>query len=127
MSTHCSIAVQCRDGSVVAVYCHFDGYLSGVGNTLVTEYDNLGAAQAALAALGDPSKACVGMEAFSEGAGPHCYQNYDAYLWNVDEDINAHGYHYIFRNGDWYCHGSACPGGNALQLVEVALAAEDNF
>lgn len=38
MSTRSSIAVQREDGSVVGVYCHFDGYPSHVGAILKKFY-----------------------------------------------------------------------------------------
>ena len=38
MSTRSSIAVQNPDGTVAAVYCHFDGYLEGVGFELAAGY-----------------------------------------------------------------------------------------
>ena len=38
MSTRSTIAVQHYDGTVSQVYCHFDGYLKGVGLTLLRSY-----------------------------------------------------------------------------------------
>ena len=40
MSTRSRIAIKRKDGSYDSVYCHFDGYPSGVGNTLVNNYNN---------------------------------------------------------------------------------------
>jgi len=40
MSTRSTIAVEYQDGSVDQVYCHFDGYLEGVGKTLLEHYTN---------------------------------------------------------------------------------------
>ena len=34
MSTHSGIGIKRKDGSVDATYCHFDGYLDGVGKNL---------------------------------------------------------------------------------------------
>lgn len=34
MSTHCGIGIKRKSGKVDATYCHFDGYLSGVGAKL---------------------------------------------------------------------------------------------
>jgi hypothetical protein len=34
MSTRSRIAIENQNGSVTSVYCHFDGYISGVGKTL---------------------------------------------------------------------------------------------
>ena len=41
MSTPCFIAMHCTDGMIRGVYCHWDGYLDGVGRTLVQHYPTL--------------------------------------------------------------------------------------
>lgn len=54
MSTRSNIGVQNEDGTITAIYCHFDGYPEGVGDTLKTHYtapDKI----AALIALGNLS------------------------------------------------------------------------
>jgi hypothetical protein len=38
MSTRSTIALEFADGTVQQVYCHFDGYLSGVGAELRSDY-----------------------------------------------------------------------------------------
>jgi hypothetical protein len=40
MSTRSTIALEFADGTVQQVYCHFDGYLSGVGAELVNGYSD---------------------------------------------------------------------------------------
>jgi hypothetical protein len=40
MATRSTIAIEYQDGSVDQVYCHFDGYLEGVGKTLLEHYTN---------------------------------------------------------------------------------------
>lgn len=39
MATRSRIAIENEDGSVKSVYCHFDGYLEGVGTTLLNHYN----------------------------------------------------------------------------------------
>ena len=39
MATRSRIAIENQDGTVKSIYCHFDGYLSGVGKTLFNHYD----------------------------------------------------------------------------------------
>ena len=39
MATRSRIAIEREDGSVKSIYCHYDGYLSGVGKTLFNHYD----------------------------------------------------------------------------------------
>ena len=40
MSTRGRIGVIKKDGSVESIYCHFDGYLEGVGKMLNDNYQN---------------------------------------------------------------------------------------
>jgi hypothetical protein len=39
VGTHCTIAKEMNDGTVKAVYCNWDGYISGVGKILQENYD----------------------------------------------------------------------------------------
>jgi hypothetical protein len=38
MATRSTIALEFSDGTVQQVYCHFDGYLSGVGAQLIADF-----------------------------------------------------------------------------------------
>jgi len=40
MSTHSEIALLLDDGSVISTYCHFDGYIKGVGLELIKNYND---------------------------------------------------------------------------------------
>jgi hypothetical protein len=40
MATRSTIALEFADGTVEQVYCHWDGYLSGVGAELVSDYSD---------------------------------------------------------------------------------------
>jgi hypothetical protein len=40
MATHSTIAKENNDGTVTQVYCHWDGYPTGVGHTLLNHYCN---------------------------------------------------------------------------------------
>jgi hypothetical protein len=54
MSTRSRIAIENQNGSVTSIYCHFDGYVSGVGRIL-KEYYTTQAKVEALIELGDIS------------------------------------------------------------------------
>lgn len=55
MSTHCRIGVRDdQTGAIQSIYCHFDGYVHGVGNRLVRRYQDPGKIRRLLA-LGDIS------------------------------------------------------------------------
>lgn len=112
MSTHSSIAVQYEDESVEAVYCHFDGYPEGVGNTLVTNFDDLQSAKL-LVGLGDLSVVAKATSikdvcAYSrdrgedfEGVAPKKFNTLKEYKKGINERIDGE-YNYIFTGGHWY-------------------------
>lgn len=54
MATRSTIAIENADGTVHQVYCHFDGYLSGVGQMLIENYQDRDKV-AELVSLGDIS------------------------------------------------------------------------
>jgi hypothetical protein len=54
MATRSRIAIENQDGTVTSIYCHFDGYLSGVGK-LLKEYYTTQTKVEALIELGDIS------------------------------------------------------------------------
>lgn len=54
MGTRCDIIVQRADGSYARIYCHWDGYLEGVGATLAENFATQELAEG-LTALGDCS------------------------------------------------------------------------
>ena len=54
MATRSRIGVMLDDGSIKQVYCHFDGYVEGVGLTLIENYDTLEKAKT-LISFGDMS------------------------------------------------------------------------
>ena len=54
MSTRSRIAIENQDGTVISVYCHFDGYVKGVGKTLFENYNREKTEQ--LVELGDISQ-----------------------------------------------------------------------
>ena len=41
MSTHSIIALEQNNSSIISIYCHFDGYESGVGKILKNDYTEL--------------------------------------------------------------------------------------
>jgi hypothetical protein len=100
MSTRSLISVL--DGTVIYTsYCHFDGYLSGVGETLVEHYDNLLCAKKLV--LGGDMRAVEScaedIYRYRDGFGPRVYSGTDmpAALYNYGQE-----YEYFFRNGAWF-------------------------
>lgn len=113
MSTRSSIAVVHADGSVSAVYCHFDGYTEGVGAALLAHHNSQSAAEA-LVALGDLScvQRCGNVEAYSRDRGepfedvkPKRFASVADYRQNVRKQIADNGYQYMFHDGAWWTWG----------------------
>ena len=40
MGTHCTIALEDKQGQIAQVYCHWDGYLEGAGRILLQHYSD---------------------------------------------------------------------------------------
>lgn len=101
MGTRSMIGFEHEDGRVEAVYCHWDGYLTGVGLQLVMFYDLLVNVKAlmkvgGMSSLGDKPEECK-----SYGDEPsRWYENRDAFLAaHQDSDIE-----YIYL-GHYEDHG----------------------
>ena len=75
MATRSRIAIENQDGSVTSIYCHWDGYVSGVGKTLEKWYTTQSKVEA-LIELGDISS--LDMTPISTVA----------YARDQDEDLN---------------------------------------
>jgi len=60
MATRSRIAIENENGTVTSIYCHFDGYLSGVGKKLFEHYDREKLEE--LIALGDISQLGTSIE-----------------------------------------------------------------
>jgi hypothetical protein len=127
MSTRSTIAVQNENGSVSVVYCHFDGYLSGVGRTLAEHYTDREQVQSLLA-WGDIS-------ALDQDIGRSVFYRRDrgesdteARTFNTFEEYVAagqwHEYNYFFSNGAWYVRSRAINDTFVLltEAFEIAAA-----
>ena len=89
MSTRSAIGYMRNDGTVRAVYCHWDGYLSGVGKTLIENYDLLGVDD--LCDLGDIS-------ALRESIDSTEFYRRD----RGEDDVDAHEFDSEHEMVDWY-------------------------
>ena len=67
MATRSTIGIKSEDGTVRAIYCHWDGYPEGVGVGLVENYNSKEQAQA-LIALGSFSSLMETLEETKAGA-----------------------------------------------------------
>jgi hypothetical protein len=117
MSTRSRIAIENQDGSVTSIYCHFDGYPEGVGETLVVHYTDPEKVKE-LIALGDLSY--LTSKLTPDPGVAHTFNNPAfnitlAYHRDRGEDFNqeqhtnaeeffngdVEEYGYLFKNGEW--------------------------
>jgi hypothetical protein len=96
MSTRSTIALEFADGSVSQVYCHFDGYLDGVGDDLVRGYSDPFELRELIDG-GDMS--CIGEPYTDRGESyedtkARRFQNFDEYVAECQQEE----YDYILRN-----------------------------
>lgn len=121
MSTSSTISLLRKDGSVIGVYCNYDGYLSGVGKILKESY-NTAEVLEKLFQFGDISclheniKQPEGeVHSFDEGFFPgvtvfygrdrgetDCdaliYESYEEY----ESDLGSQQFDYLFKDDEWY-------------------------
>jgi len=115
MATRSTISIERADGSISQIYCHWDGYLEGVGATLKAHYDTPEKIEA-LIALGavsflEPSIECPESHSFNNPVKGHTvfydrdrgdrdcgarhFQSYNVWQ-NLNNDLQE--YNYIFRH-----------------------------
>ena len=122
MATRSRIAIENQDGTVTSIYCHFDGYLSGVGK-LLKEYYTTQTKVEALIALGDISALDMtptSTTAYHRDCGEDLYKS-------TDKDVetffsgNFEQYGYLFtKDNRWI----VSRGGPVADL-SLALKGED--
>ena len=118
MSTRSIIGKQNPDDTISFIYCHFDGYPSGVGQTLVENYKTETYVDELLK-LGDLSildKYLGEVQDFTNPRSEWClaygrdrgesdteYKTvpYDAFF---ESSIRGEDYKYLFSNNEWKCY-----------------------
>jgi len=102
MSTRSRIGIKNSDGTITSVYCHFDGYPTGVGAELKTNHNTKEKA-AALIALGDLSTVCGGVSAYHRDRGEEFSQQTDSSVKGFLKTANDTGaeYAYLFDKNEW--------------------------
>lgn len=141
MGTRSDIIVQRSDGSYKRVYCHWDGYLEGVGATLQEHYNSQERAEAVVEP-GDMSslmEACDGAPGHTFKTpveGQTIYYGRDRGEPDTDGLIGASlievwppedtwtEFTYVWQDGKWWT-ADADEGSQALHLLADALKGED--
>ncbi len=135
MSTRARIGLELKNGSILSVYHHWDGYPEWLGRILKTHYNTRQKA-AELIDGGDMSSCWTedrwNSETKVQEYGPQYYsQRGDDCPPRLDADLveyllpeNGEEYHYLFRNGEWVCYNMHCYVESKLpEIVEIPSAA----
>ena len=135
MATRSRIGIELKNGSVLSVYHHWDGYPEWLGRILRTHYNSKELA-AELIDGGDMSSCWTedrwnsetkaqeyGPQYYSQ-RGEECPPRLDADLCEYLLPDGAEEYHYLFRNGGWVCYNMHCYTESKLpETVEIPSAA----
>ena len=109
MSTRSNIAIELEDKTIKLVYCHSDGYISGVGKTLLNNYKNYddvlklinhGGISSLADNLNDTSFYCRDWGRKNEDK-PMQYNNEFCMMYDMTGATMIE-YLYLFKNNDWY-------------------------
>lgn len=134
MSTRSAIIRATEGGSYEGIYCHYDGYETGVGKTLLDHYSDPEKVKR-LIALGSISQLGqrvepIGAHSFGQREDgttvayhrdrgekwEHCSIAAGATVKEVEENIGHNGFVYVFENGTWTCNG--VPLAKAIETAE---------
>lgn len=116
MATRSTIAILNEDGTVSQIYCHWDGYLDGVGTELIESYNSRELVNA-LMIEGDHSTIAGGAESYRSRGESNIdamiYSSIDDYFWNSYRE----DYNYLFVDDEWFL----------LKLRRTLTRVEDAF
>jgi hypothetical protein len=125
MSTRSRIAIENQDGTVTSVYCHFDGYVKGVGKTLFENYNREKTEQ--LVALGDLSQLYESTEssvAYARDRGEDLNKTIYIDVEELFEMNSRGGLDYVYcltKDNIWLVNKTTS---NQVNILEVILEEE---
>ena len=133
MATRSRIGIELSDGSVLSVYCHWDGYPEFNGVKLVEHFNSRDAVTELIdggdisalwtnAGWNNETLPETGPLYFSS-RGENCPPRLDADLCEYLLAVNAEEYHYLFRNGEWVCYEMNPLGNELPKLIEIPSGA----
>lgn len=114
MATRSRIGLELKDGSILSIYSHWDGYPDFNGVKLVENFNTLEKVKE-LIDMGDISclwtNAGWNNETLPEigplpysSRGEDCPPRLDADLAEYLHPDGCEEYHYLYRNGEWVCY-----------------------
>lgn len=101
MSTRSRIGMLNLDGTISSIYCHHDGYLEGVGETLVKYWNDLNDI-IELIANGDISSLGENLDDtkfYNDGSKSIISLSERLYMQEDSDDIE---YYYLYKDNRWY-------------------------
>lgn len=109
MSTRSAIIAQTNQGDWIGIYCHFDGYLKGVGKTLFEHYNNQAVVEE-LMDLGDISQLGASIQstvAYGRDKGEGGTEGHRGDLATVQECMKDchNGFVYQWEGDNWTLNG----------------------
>jgi hypothetical protein len=134
MATRSRIGLELADGSILSIYCHYDGYPEFNGAKLVENFNSYEKASE-LVDLGDISclwtNAGWNNETLPETGplpysqrGDNCPPRLDADLCEYLLPDNSEEFAYVFRNGEWVCYNmNQFDDAKLPEIVEIPSAA----
>jgi hypothetical protein len=133
MATRSRIGIELSDGSILSVYCHWDGYPEFNGVKLVEHFNSRDAVTELIdggdisalwtnAGWNNETLPETGPLYFSS-RGEDCPPRLDADLCDYLLAVNAEEYHYLFRNGEWVCYEMNPLGNELPKLIEIPSGA----
>lgn len=122
MGTHCTIGYEREDGTIVASYCHYDGYVSSVGVKLARQYSDIEKikeliALGAMSYLTNKINPSVGSNHsfvkpedgvtvfYHRDRGEPWKQTAPTEYYSFDDwfDTDQEEYNYLYMDGAWHC------------------------
>ena len=100
MSTHSAIIAKFGDKDYRGIYCHFDGYWEGVGETLESRFNSEEQAKE-LIKLGDCSTITEERVRDYASLGEDWHQTVGKTWREVANEIDNSGNIYLWENGRW--------------------------
>ena len=134
MSTRARIGLELKNGSVLSVYHHWDGYPEWLGRILNTHYNSRSLAEELIdggdmsscwtdSRWDDSADGSYGPEYYSQ-RGEDCPPRLDKDLCEYLLPNNSEEYAYVFRNGEWECYNMHQFDDSKLpEIVEIPSAA----
>jgi hypothetical protein len=104
MATRSTIAIKHSDGKIYQIYCHWDGYLTGVGTVLTTYYATEELAMdmisgGDMSSLGELHDTCKYYSSRGDSnVEPREFDSLDDFVTNGQTE----GYDYLFLDGKWH-------------------------